>query len=131
MHPDPVDCGLVFENESVQCLLLGQFGRPNCTKVQSLQLIPKLNTTMTAEIERILETNQLDLQWFPLWRSDDNQCAPLGSNRCKTERRLRRENEKQMKICIDYRMHQYRCHDKLGNLILTQFGTYHKCLLMM
>ncbi|CAH0557178.1 unnamed protein product, partial [Brassicogethes aeneus] len=45
-----------LKNESVQCLLLGASSTDQLyDSIQSLQLIPKLNTNMVAEIERILE----------------------------------------------------------------------------
>ncbi|XP_072390484.1 voltage-gated potassium channel subunit beta-2 isoform X1 [Diabrotica undecimpunctata] len=45
-----------LKNESVQCLLLGASSVDQLyDSIQSLQLIPKLNTNMVAEIERILE----------------------------------------------------------------------------
>ncbi|XP_057652577.1 voltage-gated potassium channel subunit beta-2 isoform X1 [Diorhabda carinulata] len=45
-----------LKNESVQCLLLGANSVDQLYEsIQSLQLIPKLNTNMVAEIERILE----------------------------------------------------------------------------
>ncbi|XP_074026706.1 potassium voltage-gated channel subfamily A regulatory beta subunit hyperkinetic [Leptinotarsa decemlineata] len=45
-----------LKNESVQCLLLGASSVDQLYEsIQSLQLIPKLNTTMVTEIERILE----------------------------------------------------------------------------
>ncbi|XP_015836069.1 voltage-gated potassium channel subunit beta-2 [Tribolium castaneum] len=45
-----------LKNESVQCLLLGASTVVQLyDSIQSLQLVPKLNTTMIAEIERILE----------------------------------------------------------------------------
>lgn len=45
-----------LKNESVQCLLLGASSIEQLYEsLQSLQLIPKLNTTMMTEIERILE----------------------------------------------------------------------------
>ncbi|KAB0798073.1 hypothetical protein PPYR_09066 [Photinus pyralis] len=45
-----------LKNESVQCLLLGATSTDQLyDNIQSLQLIPKLNTNMVAEIERILE----------------------------------------------------------------------------
>ncbi|KAJ3655547.1 hypothetical protein Zmor_014672 [Zophobas morio] len=45
-----------LKNESVQCLLLGASTVMQLyDSIQSLQLVPKLNTNMVAEIERILE----------------------------------------------------------------------------
>lgn len=45
-----------LKNESVQCLLLGAASVDQLyDSIQSLQLVPKLNTNMMAEIERILE----------------------------------------------------------------------------
>ncbi|XP_044728022.1 voltage-gated potassium channel subunit beta-2 isoform X2 [Chrysoperla carnea] len=45
-----------LKNESVQCLLLGASTVEQLYEnIQSLQLLPKLNTTTMAEIERILE----------------------------------------------------------------------------
>ncbi|KAF2886740.1 hypothetical protein ILUMI_19433 [Ignelater luminosus] len=45
-----------LKNESVQCLLLGATSIDQLyDNIQSLQLIPKLNTNLVAEIERILE----------------------------------------------------------------------------
>ncbi|XP_022905616.1 voltage-gated potassium channel subunit beta-2 isoform X2 [Onthophagus taurus] len=45
-----------LKNESVQCLLLGASSVDQLyDSIQSLQLVPKLNTNVMAEIERILE----------------------------------------------------------------------------
>lgn len=45
-----------LKNESVQCLLLGATSIDQLYEnIQSLQLVPKLNANMVAEIERILE----------------------------------------------------------------------------
>lgn len=45
-----------LKNESVQCLLLGASTVEQLHEsIQSLQLVPKLNSTMMADIERILE----------------------------------------------------------------------------